>query len=83
MTAATESGAEHLRREIVVIEDEACPEQLVERGNEDEQIRRIVRVNDIEARSEEHQERQRKARDEGVAVLPDESEDARDGAGAG
>ena len=59
---STEPGFVHLRREIVVVEDEAHTEQLVKGSDKDEQVGRVIGVNDIEAVSRENDQRDDKGR---------------------
>src|SRR5207247_7256796 len=48
-----------LRVDVVVVEDEFLPEELEEAADEEEEVRRIARVDRVEAAREEHAPRDR------------------------
>src|SRR5688572_33256536 len=49
-----ELGLVELRVDVVVVEDEALAEELEESADEEEEVRRIARVDRVEAAREEH-----------------------------
>ena len=49
IAVAAEAGVVHLRRQVVVVEDEALAEQLERRGDERKGVRRVGGVDHVEA----------------------------------
>jgi hypothetical protein len=64
-----ESSVVHLGSKVVMVEDEFLAEQSVPECDEDECVRRIVRVNDIEAVPNEDEQSEEECGGHRVAVL--------------
>ncbi len=53
----------------MVVEDELLAEQLVESADQEEEVRRVAGVNDVEASSQQHSPREHEGREQGFAVF--------------
>ena len=70
-----EARGVHLRGDVVVIEDESLSEQeLVDRADEDERVRRVVCMDDVEPMATENSDRGLQRHERRVNVLEDVSE---------
>ena len=73
--ARPEARDVHLRGDVVVIEDESFSEQeLVDRADQDERVRRVVRMDDVESMATENPDRELQRHKRRVNVLEDVSE---------
>jgi len=67
--AAAEFRLVELRVDVVVVEDEPLAEQLEEAADEEEEVRRIARMDHVEAAREKHAPGEHERPEERRAVL--------------
>ena len=69
MADATKLGFVQLRVQIVVIEDEALPDQLEESADEKDCVRRVAGMDDVDAVGERNTYCENEFPEQGIAVL--------------